>query len=90
MSDVRYIATIDVGMATTNPQLTETKVNKQTLQNKGITVVKKDELIINNFIFIYLLLRGYSISCIIEKKTGYKYTFDHKLNEPCSTTSSSS
>lgn len=78
--DVQYIAKIvNLPMATFNPELTETKVTKERLQRKGMTIVEDKELEINIISLFWFLLVGHSIESIIKEKTGHEYTFNHKI-----------
>lgn len=78
--EVQYLARIvDLPMATFNPELTESKVTKERLPRKGITVTEDKELKINIFILFWYLLNGYNLLSITERKTGQMYTFNHEL-----------
>ena len=85
--DVRYVATYDpLPMATTDPEITEAKVTKRRLDNKGITVVEDKEMQINIFLLFWYFWQGLTLRQIIQKIHKEEYTFNHKV-QPTNITS---
>lgn len=78
--EVQYLATYEpLPMATTNPQLTETKVAKKRLEKKGITVVEDKELQIGILKLFWYFFIGLTLRQIVQKIHKEEYTFNHQV-----------